>query len=110
MEKTIAEMIDELEIIYRDFNGLMRLIYNNNIYVNDVTKPITKQIYENENENENENDNKDIKIIRGEVSDSKVLGLVLVTKKKKLNKKKLTKKKKRIVWNPWIIDTSSESD
>ena len=90
----VRKLEKELEMIYRDFNGLVRSFYEFN--------SLAYSRVSNSRSHKNENNSFTIKN--------------KLTKKKLPNKveietKKLTKKKKRpIVWNAWVIDSSSESE
>jgi hypothetical protein len=93
----------ELELIYREFNSVMRLFYENNSLLNSSIQIKRKKKVAKE------------QIIVEEHANTK-MDTKLRTKKKldreiKLDaKNKKTKKKKRpIIWNPWVIDSSSES-
>ena len=97
--KKIEKMELELEEIYRELNGMMRLIWNNNLLGNFIGEDTDTEIIYNKNN-----------IVRLKTGSNVKTGLPKITRKKVTEKKILTKKKRRIVWNAWVVDSSSSSD
>ena len=96
----------ELELIYREFNSVMRLFYEiNSLDNSSIQRKRKTEIIKDSNSD----------VVLEEQANTK-MDTELRTKKKldrEINldaKNKKTKKKKRpIVWNAWVIDSSSES-
>ena len=96
----------ELELIYREFNSVMRLFYEiNSLDNSSIQRKRKTEIIKDSNSD----------VVLEEQANTK-MNTELRTKKKldrEINldaKNKKTKKKKRpIVWNAWVIDSSSES-
>lgn len=103
----VRKLEKELEMIYRDFNGLVRLFYQFNSL--DNFRVLNSPCVQNNKDLTCDLDltkkNKNKKLTK-KLESNLVSGLAV-----KINSpKKLTKKKKRpIIWNAWVIDSSSES-
>ncbi len=90
----VRKLEKELEMIYRDFNGLVRSFYEFNSLA--YSRVSNSQSHKNEN---------NAFTIKNKLTKKKLPNKV------EIETKKLTKKKKRpIVWNAWVIDSSSESE
>ena len=101
----VRKLEKELEMIYRDFNGLVRSFYEFNSLA--YSRVSNSRSHKNENNSFITNDiNNDINnAIKNKLTKKKLPNKV------EIETKKLTKKKKRpIVWNAWVIDSSSESE
>ena len=83
LESNLKKWDAEIENVWREFNGLMRLFHNLNMLEDDSSESPAIRITSK-----------------------------LTQKKKKIeNLEKRTKKKsRRIVWNAWVLDSSSESE
>ena len=93
VKNVYLELDLDLDLLYRDFNGLMRSFFHNNI-LEKISNRESNNLLVSGSKSENHFNN------------SKIVKLT----KKKTKKKKKKKKKKRIVWNAWVIDSSSESE